>query len=187
MEILTILFIAVGLSMDSLAVSFAYGICVKNITPARALTISFTFGLFHVIMPLAGYLVGNTFHDDLQVWDHWIAFILLAFLGIKMIYEGITQSEKPPCFETGKARTILSLALGTSLDAFAVGISFGLLELNIIISCLIIGVTAASISLAGIFIGKRMNYKSLKTEIVGGIIILSIGIKILTEHIIKGI
>ena len=187
MEILTILFIAVGLSMDSLAVSFAYGLCVKNISLSRALTLSLTFGLFHVIMPMAGYLVGSTFHDDLQAWDHWIAFLLLAVLGIKMIYEGATQKEKPPCFETGKARTILSLALGTSLDAFAVGISFGLLELNIVVSCLIIGFTAASISLAGIFIGKRLNYKSLKTEIVGGVIILSIGIKILIEHIIKGI
>lgn len=172
--------------MDSLAVSFASGLCLGKVRFRDAITIALTFGIFHIVMPLLGYLAGYSFHEYAKEWDHWIAFILLMFLGIRMIMDGLKERETN-CFDPRRLKTRLSLALGTSIDAFAVGISFALLDMNIVMSCVIIGVTTAIISLFGIYAGQKINTKNLRVEIVGGTILIVIGIKILAEHLINNI
>ncbi len=186
MEIATLFIIAIGLSMDSLAVSFASGLCLGKVHLKDALSIALTFAVFHFIMPFLGYYAGYSFHDLVKEWDHWIAFVLLAFLGIKMIAEGLQRKDQD-CFDPRKLKTRLTLALGTSIDALAVGISLAFLEMNVIISCLIFGSTAGIISFLGIYAGKQINIKNLRVEIIGGVILILIGIRILSEHLVKHI
>lgn len=187
MEIATLFFIAIGLSMDSLAVSFASGICLGKVKFKDALSIAITFGVFHFIMPYVGYYAGYSFHDLVKEWDHWIAFVLLAFLGIKMIVEGIQRQDDKACFDPTKLRTRLTLALGTSIDALAVGISMAFLDMNAGISCLIFGGTAAVISLLGVYSGSALNFKKLRVEIIGGVILILIGVRILVDHLVNNI
>ena len=182
MDVFTIIFIAIGLSMDSLAVSVASGVCLQRYKFAEAGKIAFVLALFQGVMPFLGWLAGLEFKNAFVQWDHWIAFTLLAFLGIRMIYEGL-QKDNRCCFNPLKPRTLLTMALGTSIDALAVGLSFGLLDFPIVWSMIIIGVTTFIFSLFGVYAGSKMKFKKLKIEVVGGIILIMIGVKILLEHL----
>lgn len=184
MDMLNILFIAFGLAMDAFAVSITSGLTIKNLKIKHAFRIALFFGLFQAIMPLIGWLSGLTIKDFVMSIDHWIAFILLSFIGCKMIYESTKiESEK---IKTNPLNmyTLLILSIATSIDALAVGISFAFLLVSIITPILIIGVVTFILSFIGVFIGNLKGHLfEGKIEIFGGVILIGIGLKILIEHL----
>lgn len=183
MSIYAVIIIAVALSMDAFAVSITSGVCIKDIKPSSALKISLSFGTFQMIMPVLGWLIGLSFAKILYSIDHWIAFVILTFLGSKMIYESRKEESECPNFLNNK--TLLFLSLATSIDAFAIGITFALLKTYIIFPVLTIGIITFLISFFGVFIGKKFGDKfERNAEIIGGIILIIIGIRILIIHII---
>ena len=178
-----IFLIAVGLAMDAFAVSLANGIIIKKVKLTDCLKFGLFFGIFQFVMPIIGWVLGITISGYISMFDHWIAFLLLSFIGIKMIYESLkgdeTKKEKPLNW---KNMTIL--AISTSIDALAVGINFAVMGARVIISSVIIGVTAFIISFFGVILGKKLGNKiKSSAEVFGGIILISVGIKILIEHL----
>lgn len=183
MDNTTILFIALGLAMDAFAVSITSGFTVRQLKIHYALKIALFFGLFQAIMPVMGWAAGFGLRDFISSVDHWIAFVLLTAIGIKMIYESraIKKEEKEVVILSIYALLLLSIA--TSIDAFAVGFSLSALNVSIINPALIIGIITFMLSFAGVFIGNRFGHLfESKIEIVGGVILIGIGIKILLEH-----
>ncbi|MGL5786881.1 MAG: manganese efflux pump MntP family protein [Bacteroidales bacterium] len=185
MSILEIILIAIGLSMDSLAVSIAAGIILDKFKIRNIFRIAFFMALFQGMMPLFGWLAGVNFKSQIEAYDHWIAFGLLSFLGIKMIREGIGfgKQEDESCFDPTKIATIISLSFATSIDALAVGVSFAFLQIKVILPVIIISITTFLFSFAGASFGTKFGNKyNLPMEIIGGIILIGIGLKILLEH-----
>jgi len=185
MDIITILFIAVGLSMDAFAVSITSGLTIKNLKVNNALKIAIFFGSFQAIMPLIGWLAGLSVRSFISGVDHWIAFGLLSFVGGKMIYESITT--KPTSKENNPLNVyvLFVLSVATSIDALAVGLSLSFLNISIAMPVVIIGVVTFLLSFFGVFIGDRFgHFFEKKIEIVGGLILIGIGIKILIEHLV---
>ena len=173
--------------MDAVAVAIASGLSVKRLRWQDALKMAVFFGVFQAVMPLGGYLLGALFADTLAAYDHWIAFTLLSALGIKLIIEsrnaGETKVTSP--FRTNK---LLVLAIATSLDAFAVGISFSLLEISLVETVSVIGIVTFLLCLPAVWFGARLGKSMAKrAEIFGGIVLILIGSKILIEHLIGGI
>lgn len=170
--------------MDALAVSICKGLSVKKISPKYMYRTAIWFGGFQALMPLVGYFVGIHFADLVTNVDHWIAFVLLALIGSNMIKESFDKEEVKgdPDFSF---KTMLSMAIATSIDALAVGVSFAFLKVDIWSAILVIGVTTAAFSAAGVLVGNVFGarYKS-KAELAGGIILVAIGSKILLEHIL---
>ena len=170
--------------MDALAVSICKGLSVKKISPRYMYNTAIWFGGFQALMPLIGYFVGIHFADLVTNVDHWIAFVLLALIGSNMIKESFDKEEVKgdPDFSF---KTMLSMAVATSIDALAVGVSFAFLKVDIWSAILVIGVTTAAFSAAGVLVGNVFGarYKS-KAELAGGIILVAIGLKILLEHIL---
>ena len=201
MDILSIILIAIGLSMDAFAVSVTNGIIIKDLKVGHALKIGLYFGVFQALMPLAGWLAGSQFKDYITSFDHWIAFGLLAFIGGKMIWEAFGEEDKEAetvdgmcevaistqetvCENPLKMGRLLILAVATSIDALAVGVSFAFLSVSIIWSAVIIGMITFIICFAGVFIGNKFGgLLKKKAEIAGGLILICIGIKIILEHI----
>lgn len=188
MDIVTVLFIALGLSMDAVAVSLASGCAVRKVELRQALLLAFLFGLFQTLMPVAGWLAGLGFKHVIAAYDHWLAFILLAFIGGKMIHEA---SRGIACRKQGSGRmrlpVMLGLAVATSIDALAVGLSFSLLAVNIVVPVLLIGLVTFSLSLLAVFAGQRFGtWLAGKAEALGGVILIAIGLKILVEHLRGG-
>ena len=187
MNNLEIWLLAISLAMDCFTVSITSGIILRKICWRTCLTMAFFFGLFQALMPLAGWFFASRFNHLIESFDHWIAFGLLAFLGFKMIKDGISGDEKC-CFDPNRMKVILTLAVATSIDALAVGISFAFVGMNTFLSILysiaIIGLVSFVLSvignLLGVFFGKHMH---LRTEILGGVILIAIGTKILFEHL----
>jgi len=186
MNLIELLILAVGLSMDALAVAICAGLTMPKATMKKALIVGLYFGLFQAGMPLIGYFAGSLFADRITAYDHWIAFALLCFLGGKMIFGSFKKEEAP-----GEAREaslgpkkMLPLAIATSIDALAVGVSFAFLRVSIAPAVAFIGVTTLAISMAGVKIGNVFGrrFKS-KAELAGGVILVLIGIKILLEHL----
>jgi putative Mn2+ efflux pump MntP len=178
-----ILLIAFGLAMDSFSVSIANGLATKTFKISKALTIALFFGLFQGLMPIFGWLAGESVADYISAFDHWIAFVLLTFIGVKMIYESIT--EKPNKFlGVYSFKVILILSVATSIDALAVGLSYSFLGISIFFPAIIIGVITFLLSFFGVYMGRRFG-KILKNriEILGGLILVIIGLKILFEHV----
>ena len=184
MGLLELLIIAVGLSMDAFAVSISKGLSVKTIRPQYMLKAAIWFGGFQALMPVVGYFVGFYFSDLVASVDHWIAFVLLSLIGANMIKESFDKDscEIDPDFSF---KTMLAMAVATSIDALAVGVSFAFLKVNIWTSVLVIGLTTAAFSAAGILIGNIFGcrYKS-KAEFVGGVILVVMGLKILLTHLL---
>ena len=182
MGIIELLIIAVGVSMDALAVSICKGLSIKKISPKYMYRTAIWFGGFQALMPLIGYFVGIHFADFVANVDHWIAFVLLALIGSNMIKESFDKEEVEvnPDFSF---KTMFSMAVATSIDALAVGVSFAFLKVDIWTAILVIGVTTAAFSAAGVLVGNVFGarYKS-KAELAGGIILVAIGLKILLEH-----
>ena len=184
-----ILLIGVGLSMDAFAVSICKGLGMTKLNKKQAVTIGLYFGGFQALMPFIGYMLGIQFEKYITSIDHWIAFILLAFIGGKMVYEAVKDNEDDTVVEKDLALNhgeMLLLAIATSIDALAVGITFALAydNLNIYEAITIIGLTTFVLSIIGVVVGNFFGSKyKKKAEIVGGIILILIGLKILLEHL----
>ena len=183
MGLLELFILAVGLSMDAFAVSVCKGLAMPTITVKKAAVVGIWFGGFQALMPALGYLLGSQFKDSITAIDHWIAFILLGIIGGNMIREacsGECENES----DSLDIKTMFLLAVATSIDALAVGITFAFLKVNIAAAVSFIGITTFIISAAGVKIGNIFGtkYKS-KAELAGGIILILLGLKILLEHL----
>ena len=184
MNLVTIIIIAVGLAMDAFAVSIASGVTLKEVRLSYALRIALFFGGFQAVMPLIGWLVGSSFSSYIAAFDHWVAFGLLAFIGGKMIYESTILKEAEKKTDPRKLIVLFVLAIATSIDALAVGLSFSFLDVTIVEPVIIIGLITFLLSFAGVYIGtKAGSMFENKIEIIGGVILIGVGIKILIEHL----
>lgn len=183
MDLITILLIAVSLAMDAFAVSIAHGMAIRKRRATTGLAMAFSFGFFQALMPVVGWLAGLTFIELIANFDHWLAFGLLAFIGGKMIYSAKDLKEEKEAELTVPVLLILSVA--TSIDALAVGLSFSLLRVSITIPIIAIGVVASILSFAGFNLGNKLGkFFERKVQVIGGIVLIAIGIKILLEHLI---
>ena len=177
--------IGIGLSMDAFAVAICKGLGMERINKRDTLLLALFFGGFQALMPLTGYLLGSRFASYIERWDHWIAFVLLAFIGSSMIRESREQEEEE--IEHGgsiRYRELFTLAVATSIDALAVGVSFAFLGVRIAPAVTLIGCTTFVLTLAGVWVGNLFGsrYKS-RAELTGGIILILIGVKSLLEHL----
>lgn len=179
-----ILLLAIGVSMDAFAVSVGKGLTARRASWREALTVGLWFGGFQALMPVIGYFLGIGFSDLVTKVDHWIAFGLLLLIGGNMIREALQKEEEKPADASFGFRTMLVLAIATSIDALALGISFAFLDANIWWSVSIIGLTTFLFSVVGLLIGKKVGGRFRSgAEILGGAILIAIGVKILLEHL----
>lgn len=183
MGIIELFLIAVGLSMDAFAVSICKGLALKKMDLKKACIVGLWFGGFQGLMPLIGFLLGQSFEAYITSIDHWIAFILLSLIGISMLREALSKEEEE-ADDSLSFKTMFLLALATSIDALAVGVTFAFLKVNIIPAVSLIGITTFLLSAIGVKIGNvfGLRYKA-KAEIAGGVILIGMGIKILLEHL----
>lgn len=183
MSMLELFLIAVGLSMDAFAVSICKGLSMRRMSWKGAVIIGLYFGGFQALMPFIGYLLGSQFQNAIANFDHWIAFFLLSVIGINMIQESLNKEEES-CSASLDFRNMIVLAVATSIDALAVGITFAFLRVNIIPAVSFIGSTTFILSIVGVKVGNVFGsrYKS-RAEMAGGTILILIGIKILIEHL----
>ncbi len=186
MSLTTVVLIALALAMDAFAVSLSTGVTMQKMQVRHALRMAAFFGVFQAIMPIAGWSVGSFAADFVKSYDHWVAFVLLAVVGGKMIHEAIwgkdddSQEKKDP----HNVYILLTLAFATSIDAAAVGISLSFLNVDIIQPSIIIGVITFFVSLLGTAIGcKAGNLFGSKIEVLGGLVLIGIGVKILAQHL----
>lgn len=186
MPLMTVIFIAIGLAMDAFAVSITSGLTIKHLKLRHAFVIATFFGGFQGVMPLLGWLGGATLRDYIGGVDHWIAFGLLVFIGGKMIYESTKMDNAAEEADPMNTYILFVLAIATSIDAFGVGLGFSLLNMTIFTPALIIAAITFILSIVGVYIGGRFGHLfEKKIEIAGGLIIISIGVKILAEHLLS--
>ena len=187
MGFLELFLIGVGLSMDAFAVAICQGLPMTKIKWGHALTVGLYFGGFQALMPLLGWVLGSQFSGYIQQYDHWVAFILLLLIGGNMIRGGGDDSEdgESCSVDPTKGRKLLILAVATSIDALAVGLSFSLLNINVWGPSTLIGVVCAVITALGLLAGKGLAHADIfgrRAELVGGCVLIGIGLKILYEH-----
>ena len=183
MSLLTLFVTAVGLSMDAFAVAICKGLAMKKLSWKKALIIGLWFGGFQALMPTIGYLLGTRFESYVTAIDHWIAFVLLALIGANMVKESFSKEEESSN-DAVDFKTMFLLAIATSIDALAVGVTYAFLQVRIVPAVSFIGVITFTLSIVGVKIGNvfGLKYKS-KAELTGGIILIVMGIKILLEHL----
>ena len=183
---ITLILIGLGLAMDAFSVSISNGLCMKKVGFKEASKVGLFFGVAQGVMPVIGYFGGLLFSAFIESVDHWIAFVILSFIGIKMISEAVEKMKKNDscCTDTLTLKELFFQAIATSIDALAVGVSFAALNINIFFAASVIMIITFIISTIGVFIGKSVGkvFKE-KAEIFGGIILIGIGIKILIEHL----
>ena len=183
MEIYEILLIGIGLAMDAFAVSICKGLSMKKMNWKNAVIIALYFGVFQALMPLIGYFLGMTFESIVTTFDHWVAFALLTLIGGGMIKESF-DDEDDKKNDKVDFKTMVVLAIATSIDALAVGITFAFFDVNIVLAVPIIGIITFIISVLGVKIGNRFGDKyQNKAQLMGGIILVLLGFKILLEHL----
>ena len=183
MELFEIIAIGFGLAMDAFAVSICKGLSMKKIDFKKAIIIAIYFGAFQALMPVLGFLLGSTFSSFVQSVDHWIAFILLAIIGGNMIKDS-TDDETEKRNDNVDVKTMIILAIATSIDALAVGITFAFFKVDLIFSISIIGIITFVLSIIGVVIGNKFGDKfQNRAELAGGIVLIIIGLKILLEHL----
>jgi len=188
MTLLDLILLSVALAMDCFTVSITSGLIQRRLVIKTMLITALFFGLFQALMPMIGWIGISSFSNILERWDHWIAFGLLAFLGGRMILSGLKTDEEEKSFDPSKFSTTVTMAIATSIDALAVGLSFGCAGYqtfySILIPVTIIGIGSFLFSIAGFMIGAYAGKRiSFPVEIIGGIILIGIGIKILFEHL----
>ena len=183
MDIITLFTLAVGLAMDAFAVSICKGLAQQKLSLKHMLIAGHWFGGFQALMPTLGYFLGSQFRDKITAIDHWIAFILLGFIGVNMIRESLDKGDVCPVGGMG-VKEMFPLAVATSIDALAVGITFAFLKVNILVAAGLIGIVTFVISGIGVRVGNIFGsrYKS-RAELAGGIILVLLGLKILLEHL----
>ena len=179
--------IGVGLSMDAFAVALCKGLSMRRVNYAHAAVIALFFGVFQAVMPLIGWVLGTQFARYITSVDHWIAFALLGNIGGKMIWDALHEApETAPCAGEGRLdlKELLMLAVATSIDALAVGITFAFLQVSILPAVATIGLITFALSFAGVVVGNRFGTRfQKKAEIAGGVVLVLIGLKILLEHL----
>jgi putative Mn2+ efflux pump MntP len=186
MDYLTIFGIAAGLCFDTFAVSLSFGVVKFRVLFRQAVRLALVLALFQGGLTVAGFFLGSIISNALKAVDHWIALGLLSVLGIKMIIEGLKEQEKKEALDYSKPIVILTIALGTSIDAFAVGVSFAFLDVKIWSAGIIIGTVTFLASMIAIRIGKSAGERlGQRVEIIGGLILVAIGIKIFIEHMLS--
>jgi manganese efflux pump family protein len=185
MDLLVPVLIGIGLSMDCFAVSLAIGTTTKTKLLNAALVIALCFGVFQTGMTLLGWVAGMWLTDLIAGFDHWVAFLLLAVIGGKMVIEGFAGDGKLEGVDVMGLVPVVVLSVATSIDALAVGMSFAFLRIGILVPSIIIGIVAFLLSFAGVMSGTRLaSFLGKKTEILGGLILIAIGLKILLEHLL---
>lgn len=183
MSLLEIILISIGLAMDAFAVAVCKGLAMKHGSTKKGVIIALYFGIFQALMPFIGYILGIKFEKAIESLDHWIAFILLSAIGINMIKESI-KNEENNMDDDVSFKSMFILALATSIDALAVGVTFAFLKVKIIIPLILIGIITFVISFLGVKIGNKFGSKlKNKSEILGGIILIIMGLKILLDHL----
>jgi putative Mn2+ efflux pump MntP len=184
MDLLVPVLIGIGLSMDCFAVSLAIGTTKAKLLPT-ALVIAICFGMFQTGMTIIGWAAGTYLTGLIADYDHWVAFLLLAVIGLKMVLEGIRCGDEKESVDVMQAGSVLLLSVATSIDALGVGVSFGFLQVIIFFPALIIGIVAFLVSFAGVLSGTQLaSVLGEKVEIIGGLILITIGFKILLEHLL---
>jgi putative Mn2+ efflux pump MntP len=187
MDLLTPVLIGIALSMDCFAVSLAIGTSTKTRILYAALIIALCFGVFQTGMTLIGWAAGIGFTGFIAGFDHWLAFLLLAIIGLKMIHEGLEGDEEEETISSLQFVPVMLLYLATSIDALAVGVSFAFLRMSIVVPALIIGIVAFIISFAGVLSGMKLkSILGKRIEILGGLILIVIGLNIVFTHLVAG-
>ena len=182
MSLLDLFIIAVGLSMDAMAVAVCKGLSVRELKFKHAIITGLYFGGFQAAMPLIGFLLGISFQTYIERFDHWIAFILLSLIGANMIKESFGKAEEVNC--SFCPRAMIPMAIATSIDALAVGVTFAFLKVSILPAVTFIGVITFSLSCIGVYIGHLFGSKfKSKAELLGGIVLILMGLRILLEHL----
>ncbi len=176
--------IAVALAMDAFAVALAAGVTLEQITGRHLFRFGFHFGLFQALMPVVGWLAGITVKRYIEAYDHWIAFALLAFVGIKMIREALEEEdEEASPTDPTRGLTMVMLAIATSIDALAVGLSLGMLGVSVWVPAVVIGMVCGVLTVIGMLLGGRIgSLWGKRVEVLGGLVLCGIGLKVLLEH-----
>ena len=183
MNFIELFLIAVGLSMDCFAVSLSFG-AQRKLQRKDILRFSFFFALFQAVMPLLGWVIGSAANVFLAKVDHWIAFGLLALIGLRMIYESFKGEDEKRTFDIREWKTLVALSFATSIDALVTGVSFGFIKVNMFLAVFTIGLVTFLNSLTGAFVGQRSIHISPRwAEITGGLVLIAIGTKIVLEHL----
>lgn len=190
MTFVELLLIAIALSMDAFAVSICYGIKNSRFNLRNTLTVAFSFGFFQFLMPLIGWALSSAAHKYIEAYDHWVAFFMLAGIGLKMTWDAVKDDkEESECGGLCSTRfmgykTLLWLSIATSIDALAAGVTFGVISGGIIFPCTVIGITTFAFSFVGMKFGAKIgNFAGKKFAFLGGVVLVGIGIKILLEHL----
>lgn len=185
MSLFNLLIIAVGVSADAFAVSLAQGVRLRRKIHRDALIVAVTFGIFQAAMPLVGWVVGAQLTSIIAPVDHWVAFVLLSLIGGKMLWEAFRHDDDRAEAGRVSTRQLLILALATSIDALAVGLSFAFLDVDIVPAVVLIGVVTAALTYIGVVLGHRVGTRFQKpAEVAGGLVLIGIGVKILLEHLL---
>ena len=188
MDLLTIIGIAVGLSMDAMAVAIGTSAISRGVTSRQVFRLSFHFGLFQALMPIIGWAAGILATDYIENYDHWLAFLLLAAVGGKAIWEALTGDDEEESSRKDPTRglSLVILSLATSMDALAVGLTFAMLQITVLYPACIIGVITATLTMAGMIFGGYLGRRFGRImEVIGGLVLLGIGVKILLEHLLR--
>jgi putative Mn2+ efflux pump MntP len=195
MSVMSLLLLAVGLAMDAMAVSIASALAALRVRARDALLLAFMFGLFQALMPVIGWAVGAQFAKVIADWDHWLAFVLLGGIGTKMLHESLTHRHPgvPPARKEGQALPernpfqmgrLTLMALATSIDALAAGVTLPVLEIRLMTAAAVIGGVTFVLCLLGVTVGRRFGEPlEGKLDIIGGLVLIGLGVKILIEHL----
>lgn len=184
MDFVTILLIAIGLAMDAFAVALGVGTTRQDVWFRPGFRLSFHFGLFQFMMPIIGWAVGGTIVRFIADWDHWIAFALLLYVGSKMIKASLEEGESHNDMDPTRRWMLVMLAIATSIDALAVGLSLAMLRVQILYPSIVIGIVAAAMTALGLALGKRLGTRfGKRMELVGGLVLIGIGLRVLISHL----
>jgi putative Mn2+ efflux pump MntP len=184
MDAITLIGLALALAMDAFAVALGTGAILSRLTGRHLFRLGFHFGLFQALMPVIGWLAGQTIMQWVEAWDHWIAFSLLAIIGGRMIHEAFSDEEKSDKRDPTRGLSLVMLSIATSIDALAVGFSLSVIGVSIWMPSLVIGLVAGVLTIAGMLLGGRIGDRwGSRVEILGGLVLIAIGIKILIEHL----
>ncbi len=184
MDWLTLFGLALALAMDAFAVALGTGTVLARLTGRHIFRLAFHFGLFQALMPVIGWLAGQTIVQWVSAWDHWIAFGLLALIGGRMIREALSEEDTETGRDPTRGLSLVLLSIATSIDALAVGFSLSVIGVSIWLPALVIGLVAGALTVAGMLIGDRIgNRWGPRVEVLGGLILIGIGLRILVEHL----
>lgn len=185
MDLITLLGLALALAMDAFAVALGTALALPVLTGRHLFRLSWHFGLFQALMPILGWLAGMTIQKWIVHFDHWIAFGLLGYIGVRMIWEALHHEEVVERGDPTRGWSLMMLSVATSIDALAVGLTLAMLDVTIWIPSLVIGLVAGILTVVGMLLGRRLSKSwGPRVEVVGGLVLISIGIKILVEHLL---